>query len=603
MPVPAQGGFVMNKKSFVAALAILTAVVVSAGTVYAEDGVNVQLFRPSVFGGNFISIDDSHTLGSLGFGGGLLISYGNSPFVLYDEDDEVLFDYLSDLYTAHGYLAFGPFSWVSLGVEVPVHINAYARPADQIEEDAESVESLEDQTVMGDILAKIKFGVLVQEKHWLGLAIAPYATFPTGDEEVYLGEGRTTGGGNMVLEHDFGVFNLGLNGGYLYRGENDFLGTTIGDAVTAGAGISREWDNGLSFSVEYQGHFYQVEDTEQYQGNPQEAMATLRYKFGGNGPRLIAGAGPGLSTSVGTPTYRVVGGVDYFYRQQAPGKGELKIRTVDQDGNLVAANLKISGVGGQLWDGKSDGKWATQAEEGKYSVAATADGYQPASGSAVVVDGETMTAELVLTKNKPAAGTLKVLVVDKYSGKKLPGKVVLNPCLPGEESFDNPSGERMFTWEPGTYKVRIDAVGYETQFVDLTASSGKLEQKVVKLRRIIEKIGDIKFNQGSDIIRKESYAILDDVVAKIKALGDFKKIYVQGHASAEGNTAFNFSLSKRRAEAVKKYLAGKGVPTEKLVAESYGETQPLAPNDSEANRAKNRRVEFVVEENKEICPL
>jgi outer membrane protein OmpA-like peptidoglycan-associated protein len=71
-------------------------------------------------------------------------------------------------------------------------------------------------------------------------------------------------------------------------------------------------------------------------------------------------------------------------------------------------------------------------------------------------------------------------------------------------------------------------------------------------------------------------------------------IRVEGHTDDRGRDDYNLDLSQRRAEAVKAYLIGKGVPPERLEAKGFGETQPLKPNTTQRNRAANRRVEFVI---------
>lgn len=75
-----------------------------------------------------------------------------------------------------------------------------------------------------------------------------------------------------------------------------------------------------------------------------------------------------------------------------------------------------------------------------------------------------------------------------------------------------------------------------------------------------------------------------------------RKIEVGGHTDDVGDDASNLSLSQRRAEAVKDYLVKNGVAESRVQAKGYGETQPQVPNDSDINRAKNRRTEFLVVE-------
>jgi len=71
-------------------------------------------------------------------------------------------------------------------------------------------------------------------------------------------------------------------------------------------------------------------------------------------------------------------------------------------------------------------------------------------------------------------------------------------------------------------------------------------------------------------------------------------IVIEGHTDDTGSDDYNMTLSEKRAMAVKNFLQSKGVAEERMTVKWYGETQPKYPNDSEANRQKNRRVELGV---------
>jgi len=107
------------------------------------------------------------------------------------------------------------------------------------------------------------------------------------------------------------------------------------------------------------------------------------------------------------------------------------------------------------------------------------------------------------------------------------------------------------------------------------------------------KIEGINFETGKATIKSNSFKVLDSAVAVLKQFEDVK-LEVQGHTDDVGDDAKNLKLSQDRAQAVVDYLVSKGVAAERLVAKGYGETKPVAPNDSSANRAQNRRVEFVL---------
>ena len=72
------------------------------------------------------------------------------------------------------------------------------------------------------------------------------------------------------------------------------------------------------------------------------------------------------------------------------------------------------------------------------------------------------------------------------------------------------------------------------------------------------------------------------------------KIDITGHADATGTTTYNQALGMRRAESVKSYFVGQGIPAEMIVSSSMGESVPVADNATPQGRAKNRRTEIFI---------
>jgi outer membrane protein OmpA-like peptidoglycan-associated protein len=121
----------------------------------------------------------------------------------------------------------------------------------------------------------------------------------------------------------------------------------------------------------------------------------------------------------------------------------------------------------------------------------------------------------------------------------------------------------------------------------IEAESVRFVQELNKVAR------NFRFDISADTLRAESIPVLDKIAVLLKKYNP-RKVYIEGHTDNQGDAAQNLELSTRRAGTVKKYLEGQGIPPEKLESFGYGLTRPIADNNTEEGRFKNRRVEFVV---------
>ncbi|MDX2258411.1 MAG: OmpA family protein [Hyphomicrobiaceae bacterium] len=105
--------------------------------------------------------------------------------------------------------------------------------------------------------------------------------------------------------------------------------------------------------------------------------------------------------------------------------------------------------------------------------------------------------------------------------------------------------------------------------------------------------GVIQFRFASAALDPSSHATLGRLVEIAETCPQFR-IEIEGHTDAEGEENDNQALSERRAQAVVDYLTAAGLAAGRLKAVGYGETRPVAPNDTSSNRARNRRIAFSV---------
>ena len=104
----------------------------------------------------------------------------------------------------------------------------------------------------------------------------------------------------------------------------------------------------------------------------------------------------------------------------------------------------------------------------------------------------------------------------------------------------------------------------------------------------------INFPTGSAQIPSDEYDFLNKVAAAIKAAPANTVLEVGGYTDNTGDPAANLALSQQRAEAVRNYLVQQGIGPDVLVAKGYGDARPVASNDSEEGKFRNRRIEFAV---------
>ena len=107
-------------------------------------------------------------------------------------------------------------------------------------------------------------------------------------------------------------------------------------------------------------------------------------------------------------------------------------------------------------------------------------------------------------------------------------------------------------------------------------------------------LSDIVFDYDSDVLLPISFVILDKLVGWLKK-NDTLSIQILGHTDDQGATYYNQNLSEARAAAVVQYLIAQGIEATRLSSQGYGETRPVANNETEDGRQRNRRVEIVIQ--------
>ena len=124
--------------------------------------------------------------------------------------------------------------------------------------------------------------------------------------------------------------------------------------------------------------------------------------------------------------------------------------------------------------------------------------------------------------------------------------------------------------------------------VSLTAQEYKLEGNEVKIDK------PVLFETASDKLKEESTAALEVIKKYLTDKSYISLLRVECHTDNTNDESTNQALSEKRAGSVRDYLISKGVDASRLKATGYGETKPVADNNTAAGRAKNRRTEMTV---------
>lgn len=118
-----------------------------------------------------------------------------------------------------------------------------------------------------------------------------------------------------------------------------------------------------------------------------------------------------------------------------------------------------------------------------------------------------------------------------------------------------------------------------------------ISQKELETKQESISINNIFFDYNKHDLRPESYYELDRFLQFYKKMGNLN-IVIEGHTDNIGSEKYNIELSRKRAESVRDYFVSKGIPPNQVETVAYGTSRPIAPNDNETNRQKNRRVEI-----------
>ena len=213
----------------------------------------------------------------------------------------------------------------------------------------------------------------------------------------------------------------------------------------------------------------------------------------------------------------------------------------------------------------------------------------------------------------PRTGNIIGVVRDAESGAAVGGAVIKLVDAAGKELSTTADGSGNFTFRdqtPGAVMLRGEASGYFGHATPAEVRPSEDLRQTVQLNKRpktanVRVIGNeiriskqIHFETDSAKIMGNSNSLLEEIADVMQHNMGIQKVEIEGHTDNTGTREHNQQLSEARANAVKSWLVGAGVRADRMTAKGFGQDRPLAPNVTAANKAKNRRVQFIILEGK-----
>ncbi|HEY6722948.1 MAG TPA: OmpA family protein [Polyangiaceae bacterium] len=565
-----------------------------------ETQVALNRFEPSFAGDRMFGVQSPFAAGDAKFHAGVFGDYSHDPLVLRDAEDEQVGGVVSRQFFLHFNATLALFDRLSFNVNVPLAV--YQKGGDP-EVGGVSYDS-PDAAELGDVRFGARVRVFGQYFDAFQLAVGGLLWMPTSPEGSYVGEKSMRAMPQLILgglAADTLVWSL--NVGSEFRPETELLATEQGSMLRYGAGLGVLLGDAkrLLISGEYSGGFvYEQIDEHTLNG---ELLVGARYRIVPD-VELGAGAGPGLSSGIGTPDFRTVFVLAYTPMQKRP-----PAMPPDRD-----------------VDGVLDPVDACPDEPGRHSTDPSKNGclVLDSDGDGVLDKVDACPDERGVASDDPAKNGCPRLsdrdgdgVIDGEDAcpdtKGVPSEAAgKNGCPPDRDGDDISDVEDACPDRKGvpsdipeqhgcppdtdgdSFRDDQDACPFEKGPDDADPTKRGCPTMVRVTDKEIVILQQVLFDTGRATIKPESFPLIDEVVGALKDHPEIVELRVEGHTDSRGAKAFNMRLSQNRAESVMKALVQRGIEPARLKAQGFGPTEPIGDNATEEGRQKNRRVQFTI---------
>lgn len=611
---------------FLLLLMMLMACAAAPGRALAQSGplaFNAQLFRPAIGPEDVITVVGTRTQGALQPMAHLLFDFGYRLVYLLQVDGSLLASPVETMTTAHLMGGVGLTRFWALSLDLPVVLYQSGGQASSLVSNTPSAFGV------GDLRLVTKLRLRDNARGGLGLAFAPQATFPTGsgedfrgsslsDRRVFLLEPR------FALDYRFarGAFvaaNLGFearlcSGVTESAGACDQVGfrdpetaavsTVVSHNLTYGLGAAVPIKWGVSALAELIGKASLAGDSNGGRYLPLEVYLGARWTHRSGLTVSLGGGGSSAQATAGSPLLRVFAGVGYLPLGERPRRPR---PLIDRDR-----------------DGVMDGLDACPDEAGQPSPEPWKNGCpQDTDEDGVTDERDRCPQEPQGPRPDPRKPGCPLkdtdedgVFDDEDQCPETPAGEQPNPRKPGCPLVDHdgdgvyddldqcpavPAGPHPMEKRAGCPDTDSDGDGVFDSFDACPRQPGPASAEpkqsgcpslaVVKDGLIVI-AQEVYFAPGSADIPAVNLPVLQAVADVLRAALHIKKVRVEGHTGNRGARAANLALSKRRAEAVRRWLSAHKVSEGRLEAKGFGAEHPIADNRTVLGQAFNNRVVF-----------
>jgi outer membrane protein OmpA-like peptidoglycan-associated protein len=321
-------------------------------------------------------------------------------------------------------------------------------------------------------------------------------------------------------------------------------------------------------------------------------LGGARIRWGDTGLTSTLGAGGALAGGYGTPDVRVVASLGY-----APSAGAATGVSASSTGARCSDN-DSDGLNDGCAAADSDGDGIPDVDDDCPDLPEDIDGFEDEDGCPDPDnDGDGVMDFDDACPNTPGTAETAGCPFDDADGDGIDASV--DQCPDEAEDFDgfedddgcpDPDNDG-----DGIPDVDDDCPDVAESFNGVDDDDGCPDEgdSAVRLHDDrIEILERVHFDTNRASIKRRSHSVLEQVAAVLEANPDIRLMRVQGHTDARGAEQSNLELSQQRAVSVKEFLIERGVDARRLSARGYGESHPIADNETKEGRAQNRRVEF-----------